>query len=125
MAQRQYTDPYIMENAFHFGKDRHIPNQKKGQYQYGQHTDDSDIEMPGGKDLWQDRGIRAGFFKEVSNTLACIIKVTPVISATHSVSINRSVTTVPSDLEKDVPSYFANTPQREISPTRGTTKLAA
>ena len=33
--------------------------------------------------------------------------------------------TVPSDLEKDVPSYLDNTPQREISPTRGTTKLAA
>lgn len=125
MTQRQHTHPHIMKNAFHFGKDRHIPDQKKGQYQYSQHTDDSNIEMPRSKDLCQNRGIRAGFFKKVSNTLACIIRVTPVINDTHSVSINRSATTVPSDLEKDVPSYLANTPQREISPTRGTTKLAA
>lgn len=46
MTQRQHTHPHIMENAFHFGKDRHIPDQKKGQYQYSQHTDDSNIEMP-------------------------------------------------------------------------------
>ena len=101
MTQRQYTDPYIMENAFHLSKDRHIPDQKKSQHQYGQHTDDSDIEMPRSKYLCQNRGIRAGFFKKkVSNTLACIIRVTPVINDTHSVSISRSVTTVPSDLEK-------------------------
>ena len=64
MTQRQYTDPYIMENAFHLSKDRHIPDQKKSQHQYGQHTDDSDIEMPRSKYLCQNRGIRAGFFKK-------------------------------------------------------------
>lgn len=29
MTQRQHTHPHIMKNAFHFGKDRHIPDQKK------------------------------------------------------------------------------------------------
>ena len=37
----------------------------------------------------------------------------------------RSVTTVPKDFVKEVPSYFFSTPQRKTSPTRGTTRLEA
>ena len=37
----------------------------------------------------------------------------------------RSVTTVPNDLEKEVPSWRVNTPQRVISPIRGIIRLDA
>jgi hypothetical protein len=37
----------------------------------------------------------------------------------------RSVTTVPNDLGKEMPSTFFNVAQREISPILGITRLAA
>ena len=55
--------------------------------------------------------------KKISNTLACIIRVTPVINDTHSVSISRSVTTVPSDLEKDE-LFFNDIPEEESQKLR-------
>ena len=42
-----------------------------------------------------------------------------------SYATNRSVTTVPKDLENDTSSYLARTPQRDTSPTRGNIKLVA
>ena len=65
------------------------------------------------------------FSKNAANTRDWSNSVTTVISSTQMVSIRRSVTTVPSDLEKETPSYFDRIPQRETSPTRGTTRLAA
>ena len=40
-------------------------------------------------------------------------------------NINRSATTLPNDLLKDIPSYFDNTPQRVNSPNLGTTRFTA
>ncbi len=65
------------------------------------------------------------FVKKVRKILVCISTATAVIITTHNVSISLSVTTVPSDFANDTLSYFANTPHREISPTRGITRLAA
>ena len=50
---------------------------------------------------------------------------TPAMNKTKRVSMIRSVTTVPNDLEKDVPSWRVNTPQRVISPIRGIIRLDA
>ena len=124
MAQRQNAHPHIMKDAPHLGKHGYVPDQKESQYQDSKYTYYNNVEIGRGKDFCQHLGIRARLFKE-GITRACIIRVTPVINATQSVSINRSATTVPNDLEKEVPSYFARMPQREISPTRGTTRLAA
>ena len=48
-----------------------------------------------------------------------------MIDKTKMESIIRSVTTVPSDFENEVPSYFVKTPQRVTSPIRGMVRLAA
>lgn len=52
-------------------------------------------------------------------------KAMPVKIIIKIESTKRSVTTVPNDFVKDTPSHFFSVPQRVISPTRGTTKLAA
>ena len=52
-------------------------------------------------------------------------KAKAVSSSITTESTKRSVTTVPSDCVKDVPSYFFSVPHRVTSPTRGTTRLAA
>ena len=47
------------------------------------------------------------------------------MSKTIRESMMRSVTTVPNDLGKEMPSTFFNVAQREISPILGITRLAA
>lgn len=123
--QRKDTHPHIMQNTSHLCKNRHIPYQKKGQHTNSRNTYYNNVKMGRSQHIGQRPRISSGFFEKVANTPACSNKVTPVIKATQRVSIRRSVTTVPKDLGKEVPSYFAKMPQREISPTRGTTRLAA
>ena len=64
-------------------------------------------------------------WKKLPNILICASSVSPVISITSSVSIARSVTTVPRALGKDTPSHLLNTPHLVNSPIRGMTRLAA
>lgn len=59
------------------------------------------------------------------NTLTCSKTAKAANNKTNRESTMRSVTTVPKDFVKEVPSYFFNTPQRKTSPTRGTTRLEA
>ena len=63
--------------------------------------------------------------KKLSKIVICASSVTPVTIITSSVSMARSVTTVPKAFGNDTPSHFFNTPQRVNSPTRGITRLAA
>ncbi len=63
--------------------------------------------------------------KKVLNTLNWKISVRPQTPITTSESMARSVTTVPSALANDTPSYLLSTPQRVNSPMRGTRRLAA
>lgn len=81
--------------------------------------------MPRSKDLCQNRGIRAGFFKK-SIEHSCLHYKSYPCNQRHTQRINQPFRNHRTQrFGKDVPSYLANTPQREISPTRGTTKLAA
>ena len=59
------------------------------------------------------------------NTLTCSKTVKAANNNIRRESTIRSVTTVPKDFVKEVPSYFFSTPQRKTSPTRGTTRLEA
>lgn len=97
----------------------------KRQHAQGKQTDESDIKVGGSKQARKEAHVRTGLSKNAANTRDWSNSVTTVISSTQMVSMRRSVTTVPSDLEKETPSYFDRIPQRETSPTRGTTRLAA
>ena len=64
-------------------------------------------------------------WKKVRKTGICVKKVRKESTRMSSVSIILSVTTVPTQQLKFVPSYRFSTPQRSTSPTRGTTRLLA
>ena len=63
--------------------------------------------------------------KNVLNILICSRKVTTVITMTSMESMTLSVTTVPKDLENDVPSYCFRMPHLDTSPIRGIIMLDA
>ena len=63
--------------------------------------------------------------KNVENTLICMKSVSTHTAAMSSMSMARSVTTVPRALGNETSSYLFSTPHRVNSPMRGTTRLAA
>lgn len=63
--------------------------------------------------------------KNVENTFICKSSVSAVTTAISSVSMARSVTTVPRAFANDTPSYLLSTPHLVNSPMRGITRLAA
>ena len=58
-------------------------------------------------------------------TFHCNATARIVMSITIKVSMKRSEISVPNDCAKGILSYCSNTTQRDTSPTRGTTRLAA
>lgn len=125
MPKRQTSGPHIVQYAAHLRKDRQIANQEKRQHAQGEQTDEGDIKLVEVNKPVKKPMFVPVFSKNAANTRDWSNSVTTVISSTQMVSMRRSVTTVPSDLEKETPSYFDRIPQRETSPTRGTTRLAA
>ena len=63
--------------------------------------------------------------KNVVNIRNWLATVSNAMPRTNSVSMARSVTTVPSAFGNETPSFCRNTPQRRNSPLRGTTSEAA
>ena len=64
-------------------------------------------------------------FRKVRNMGNCMRNAAPVKRSMMHESMSRSVTTVPNDLVKEMPSNFLSVPQRVTSPTRGKSRLAA
>lgn len=57
VAQGEHALPYIAQDAPHAGKDGHIPYQKHGQRQHGQHAHHDDVEMARSQHFRQPAGV--------------------------------------------------------------------
>ena len=109
---------------FTFSKKKH-PHQIVHKHQHADNTEQGDIKPGRCQQMHQRRNFCTRFLKETEKHRHLSQKGKSVIKRIHKVSTNRSVTTVPKDLENDTSSYLARTPQRDTSPTRGNIKLVA
>lgn len=125
IAQRKYTVHHIAEQVTGVAEPCQPLGQNGKKDQHDQQTSRRDPITGCRETSGQFFKTHSRLGKNTINTLTCSKTVKAANNNIRRESTIRSVTTVPKDFVKEVPSYFFSTPQRKTSPTRGTTRLEA
>ena len=124
-AEATNIGPHIVQYAAHLRKYRQIANQEKRQHAQGKQTDESDIKVGGSKQARKEAHVRTGLFKECRKHTR-LEQQRHYGNQQHTDGIDETLRHHRTQrFGERNPSYFDRIPQRETSPTRGTTRLAA
>lgn len=125
MTEGEASGPHIVQDAPYFRENSQFTYQEESQHSCGKQAGQGDVKISRSEKPRKESHIRTRFLKESRKNTRLKQQ------GYHRDQYHTNTVDEPfgyhrtQGLGKETPSYLAKIPQRETSPTRGTTRLAA